>query len=289
MYKRIKLIANPISGGDSRPRVAEAVRFLEQAGARVELFFTAKRGDATLEAAGLEAPDYDLVIAAGGDGTLNEVANGLAAKQIPLAFLPLGTANVMALEMGLPATLEGACRVALYGEARSVHLAEISGRFFLMMAGVGYDAAAVRAVNSRLKMRTGKFAYLVAGMRAFLGYRPVALKVQTAEGEIYRAWHLIVTNIRRYGGPFLLAPESGLERPLLTACLVEQPGRLAILLFCLRILCGGRIFGRVRSVESSSFVIDGGVAPVQVDGDDFGDTPLKLSSRPGLLEMIFPR
>ena len=217
MCKRIKLIANPISGGDSRGRVAEAVRILEQAGAWVDLFFTTQRGDATLEAAGLEATKYDLVIAAGGDGTLNEVANGLAGRKIPLAFLPLGTANVMALEMGLPVTVEGACRVALHGEARPVCLAEISGGFFLMMAGVGYDAAAVRAVNSRLKRRTGKFAYLVAGMRAFLAYQPVALRVQTAEGEIYRAWHLIVTNIRIYGGPFLLAPESGLDRPLLTA------------------------------------------------------------------------
>ena len=288
MRKRIKLIANPISGGDSRPRIGRAIRFLEEAGAQVDRYFTGKRGDASVEAARLNPADYDLIIAAGGDGTLNEVANGLAGRGLALAFLPLGTANVMALEMGLPSTLEGACRVALSGETKPVTLAEVEGGFFLMMAGVGHDAAAVRSVSSRLKRHTGRLAYLVAGLRALVAYRPVALQLQTAEGDRLQAWHAIVSNIRLYGGRFPLAPAAGLDRPGLTACLIDRPGRLAVLVFWLRILLRGRLFGDVRRIESSAFKISGMAAPVQIDGDDCGDMPLDISSRSGLLEMVFP-
>ena len=289
MRKRIKLIANPISGGDSRPRITKAIRFLEEAGAQVDLYCTGKRGDASDEAARLNAADFDLVIAAGGDGTLNEVANGLVGRGLPLAFLPLGTANVMALEMGLPSTVEGACGVALHGAVKPVTLAEIDGRFFLMMAGVGFDAAAVRAVSSRLKRYTGKFAYQVAGLRALISFRSPALQLQTAEGETLQAYHLIISNIRLYGGRFMLAPTGGLDQPGLTACLVEKSGRLAVLVFWLRILLRGHFIGDVRRIESSAFKISGIGIPVQIDGDDYGDTPLVIRSRSGLLEMVFPR
>ncbi len=289
MRERIKLIANPVSGGDSRPRIEKALRLLETAGAQVELSLTGKRGDASVAAANLNPTDYDLVIAAGGDGTLNEVVNGLVGRGLPLAFLPLGTANVMALEMELPSTLEGACRVALHGVVKPVTLAEIDGRFFLMMAGVGFDAAAVRAVSSRLKRHTGSFAYLVAGLRALVTYRPIELQVQTAEGKCLLANHLIISNIRLYGGRFMLAPTAGLARPGLTACLVEKTGRFAVLLFWLRILLRGHLLGDVRRIESSVFKISGLGSPVQIDGDDYGDTPLVVRSRSGLLEMVFPR
>ena len=157
-----------------------------------------------------------------------------------------------------------------------------------MMAGVGYDAAAVRAVSGRLKRHTGKFAYLAAGLRALFAYRPVELQLQTAEGEIVTGWHAIITNIRLYGGRFPLAPDAGLDRPGLTACLVDRPGRLAVLLFWLRILLRGHLFGDVRRIESSAFKISGMAAPVQIDGDDYGDMPLDIRSRSGLLEMVFP-
>ncbi len=288
MRKRIKLIANPVSGGDSRTRIEKAILFLEEAEAQVDLYLTTQRGDASVEAASLNPADYDLVIAAGGDGTLNEVANGLVGRGIPLAFIPLGTANVMAHEMGLPVTLEGVCHVAMYGDVRPITLAEIDGRFFLMMAGVGLDAAAVRAVSSRLKRYAGKFAYLIAGLRALVTYRSAALQVQTAEGETLRASHLIISNIQMYGGRFLLAPTAGLDQPGLIACLVEKPGRFAVLVFWLRILLRGHLIGDVYRVKSAAFKISGRDVPVQIDGDDYGDTPLEIRSRSGLLEMVFP-
>lgn len=288
MRKRIKLIANPISGGDARPRIEKVRQHFIKAGAQVDLFLTGKRGDATEEAARVAVDEFDLVVAAGGDGTLNEVANGLVGREIPLAFLPLGTANVMALEMGVPFYLEQACRIALRGEARPVTLADIDGNLFLMMAGVGFDAAAVRAVNSRLKRYTGKFAYLVAGLQALIGYRQVALELHSAEGESQTVWHVIISNIRLYGGRFVMAPDAGLERAGLCACVVEKPGRTALLMFYLRILLRGAIFGPIKRYSSASFRVTGGQAPVQIDGDDHGDTPLVITSRTHCLKLVFP-
>jgi len=288
MRKRIKLIANPISGGDARLAIEKAVGFLEEAGAQVDLYLSRQRGDARAEAARFPCASFDLVIAAGGDGTLNEVANGLIGRELPLAFLPLGTANVMALEMGIPPTLEGACRVALYGPIRSVALAALADNYFLMMAGVGYDAAAVRAVSSSLKRRMGKLAYLFAGISALVSYRPTRLKLETEEGENFLAWHVIITNIKLYGGRFQLAPAAGLDRPKLIACLIDRPGRIAILIFWLRVLLRGHLIGDVHRIESAGFKISGAAAPVQVDGDDYGDTPLEIRSRSGLLVMVFP-
>ena len=288
MCKRIKLIANPISGGDSRPRIDTAVCFLTEAGAHVDLFLTGKRGDARDMALKLNPVDYDLVIAAGGDGTLNEVANGLLGRGLSLAFLPLGTANVMALEMGIPLSIEGACRVALDGEKRPIALASVGDDVFLMMAGIGYDAAAVRAVSGRLKRITGKFAYLVAGLSSFICYRPLAMTLCSADGDRRTVWHAIVSNIRLYGGRYVMAPGAGLTKPTLTACIVDRSGRLPLALFWLRIFLGGRIFGSVQRIESTSFNLDGGDAPVQIDGDDFGHLPLTINCRTDQLTMMFP-
>jgi YegS/Rv2252/BmrU family lipid kinase len=289
MRQRIKLIANPVSGGDARSAIRQAVQVLEAAGARVDLYLTGARGDAKAEAADFNLAETDLVIAAGGDGTLNEVANGLAGRGIPLAFLPLGTANVMAHEMGIPVNLVAACRIALEGQARAVSLAEVAGYKFLMMAGIGFDAAAVKAVNSRLKRVTGKFAYLVAGLQSFLCFRPQPFILQTAAGDKIQAWHAIISNIRYYGGRFVMAPQAQLEHPALVACVVDQPGRLQLLLFWLRILLQGRLVGGVRRIESTRFSIAGGVAPVQIDGDEFEDPFMAVRCLVGQLELVFPK
>ncbi len=288
MQRRIKLIANPVSGGDARPHIARAQRFLEKNGAEVDLYLTGQRGDATAEAADFPVSEYDLVIAAGGDGTLNEVANGLAGRGVPLAFLPLGTANVMAIEMGVPLDIEAACSVALAGQARPVVMARAGQEFFLMMAGLGFDAAAVRAVNPGLKRLLGKGAYLVAGLNAFFRYRPVPLQLVTAEGLSLTVWHVIVSNIRCYGGRFVMAPAAGLEQPGLVACVIDRPGRFALLLFWVRILLRDKLLGQVRRLESDHFDLSGAVVPVQIDGDDVGNSPLHISCHSDLIELIFP-
>ena len=115
MSRRVQLIANPVAGGDARERIRRAQRRLEQRGCTVELTLTGARGDARRAAAAAREAGFERIIAAGGDGTLNEVINGLAPAQVPLAFLPLGTTNVFALEAGIPFDVDAACDLALDG------------------------------------------------------------------------------------------------------------------------------------------------------------------------------
>ncbi len=95
--------------------------------------------------------------------------------------------------------------------------------------------------------------------------------------------------LRLYGGKFVMAPDASLEKSGLTACVVDRPGRFALMLFYLRIVLRGAIFGPVKRYTSSSFRVSGGSAPVQIDGDDYGDTPLAITSRADCLELVFPQ
>src|SRR5512139_2682218 len=106
---RLLLIANPVSGGDARPRIARAAAWLQAGGASVEVCLTGQRGDARRFAAAALG-HCDRVVVAGGDGTLNEVVNAVHGSPLPVAFLPLGTVNVFALETGIPLDLQAASR-----------------------------------------------------------------------------------------------------------------------------------------------------------------------------------
>ena len=148
---RIKLIANPISGGDARPRIQAAMDFLQGYGAEVDLYLTGARGDARKAAAQALSEGYDRVVAAGGDGTLNEVVNGVASPDLPIAFLPFGTVNVFAIEAGISTHLEEACALAVQGTPHPITLGRINGELFLLMASAGWDAEAVAHVRPGLK------------------------------------------------------------------------------------------------------------------------------------------
>jgi diacylglycerol kinase family enzyme len=101
-------------------------------------------------------------------------------------------------------------------------------------------------------------------------------------------WHVVVSNIRCYGGRFVMAPAAGLEQPGLVACVIDRPGRFALLLFWVRILLRDKLLGQVRRLESDHFDLSGAVVPVQIDGDDAGTSPLHISCHSDLIELVFP-
>ena len=162
---RLQLIANPVAGRGAMALIQQARQRLLDSGNDVELFLTRGRGDAERYAALAAAGGFDRIVVAGGDGTVNEVVNGMAADSPPLAILPLGTTNVLALEIGLPRRFEEACDLALHGKATPIYLGLADQRRFVLMAGVGFDADVVRGVNLRLKRAFGKGAYLVSSCR----------------------------------------------------------------------------------------------------------------------------
>ena len=160
LRRRVLVIRNPTAGGSTRPRFGRVLEHLARFGATVTVRETTCRGDAEQIAASASSDTFD-VVAAGGDGTINEVANGLAGKDLPLAIVPLGTANVLAVEIGMPLRARRIARAIACGDVRSVHVGMVNGRRFLMMAGVGFDAHVVANVNPRLKRAFGKLAYVI--------------------------------------------------------------------------------------------------------------------------------
>ncbi len=286
---KIRLIANPVSGGDARAQIARAVTWLEAHGASVEVCLTAGRGDARHLAASAARSGAERIVVAGGDGTFNEVVNGLSAGDLPVALLPLGTVNVFALETGIPRQLEAACRLAFEGRPRRISLGGINGERFLLMASAGWDAEAVARLRPALKRRIGRLAYGVSALEALLGKAPPPVQITLADGSCHQGGGVIVSNARYYAGTFVVTPHASLHAPHLEVCLFKHGGRLAMLGYALRLARHrplqppGVAFFSVASLK-----ISGSAGTVQVDGDAWGSLPVTLESLPEALAVVLP-
>jgi len=286
---RIKLIANPVAGGNALPTIRRAEEFLARQGCRVDLTLTGARGDARNAAATARAGGFDRIVAAGGDGTLNEVINGLAPSAIPLGFLPLGTTNVFALEAGIPFDVEKACAIALDGVPRPVCLGLAGDTRFLLMAGAGFDADVVYRVSGRLKRWTGKFAYLASALRSLAGPPPTAIEVVRADGATLRGYHVIIGNGRLYGGRFSVTPDASLIEEALDVCVFQKPGRLALLRCAAQVAAGRRLAPPDAEIfKAAEVTVRGAGVPVQVDGDFLGRLPMTFRALPGELVLLLP-
>ncbi len=286
---RILLIANPVAGGNARSKIDRAVAWLRSRGAVVELALTGASGDARRAAAAAKDAGFDRIIAAGGDGTLNEVINGLAPSPIPLAFIPFGTTNVFALEVGIPFDLEQACDIALNGTPRPVCLGLAGDTRFLLMAGVGFDAEVVAGVSLPLKRRVGKLAYIVSGIRNLLKPASAPFEVATENGDRCRAYGAVIGNGRFYGGRFMITPRASLQDDSLDVCLFLRPGRLRLLANVVRIVLGRPLpEGEVLRLQTRRLTLTGCEALVQLDGDDHGRLPRTFRAVFGELTLVYP-
>jgi len=286
---RICLIANPISGGNARPRIEWAVNWLRSHEAEVELHLTQRRGDARAFAAELRETDCNRVVVAGGDGTLNEVASGLCGSTLPVAFLPMGTVNVFALETGIPFELEAACRLALTGEPRRISLGRLGTETFLLMASAGWDAAAVAGLRPEVKKRCGRLAYAVSALEALWSHAGEPVEITLPDGICRRGFGVVASNARCYGGRYVITPAASLFSDTLELCLLRRGSRLALLGYALRL--GLHLPLRPPAVEFHSVpsvTIRGPGVPVQVDGDAHGTLPVELACLPDALSVILP-
>jgi len=285
---RLLLIANPVAGRQALQTIEQARAALTRHGAEVELYLTRAAGDAEERARAARSEPWQRIVAAGGDGTLNEVVNGLAGSPYPLAFIPLGTTNVFALETGIPFDVEKAAAIAIHAAPRPVTLGRAGKRYFLLMAGAGFDGEVVGGVSSRLKRAVGKGAYLAAALRQLLLRPPQLFEVRCDDREL-RASGVLLANTRCYGGPFTLTPRADLERPDLEVCLLRQAGRIALLRQALALLRGRELVAPLGEVVRGTRleIVTPGIA-VQLDGDFFARTPMTFDCVPGDLQLVYP-
>jgi diacylglycerol kinase (ATP) len=273
------VVYNPIAGRRRRRFLSRVLEALEARAASVRLEPTKARGDAETLARAAAATGAARLVVAGGDGTINEALNGLSGSSTALGIVPLGTANVLAAELGLGNSAKNVAAAILDGRPRSVTLGTVNGRRFSMMAGVGFDAHVVRDVSSKLKRALGKGAYVLETLRQLAVYRNKFYDVRI-DGVAMRAASLLVCNGHYYGGRFVAAPQARLESPELQVVLFQRAGRFATIRYALA-LATGRLPTRpdVRILPARTIEIDGPVGePVQGDGDVIAHLPARFEA-----------
>jgi len=219
------------------------------------------------------------------------VVNGLAGSSTALAVVRGGTANVWAKEARIPRKPAAAVRLLVEGEVRTIDLGRAGDRYFLLMAGVGFDAAIVRSLSEGVKRRLGAAAYVVGGLRLSLSYRAVAANL-LANGEPLPSplYWLMLGNTRNYGGLLNLAHMAKADDARLEALILQRGGPLRLAWLALWVLLRRhhrRAHVLHRQVASLEVRTPG--LPVQVDGEYLGETPLRFEVAPGALRVIIPR
>jgi diacylglycerol kinase (ATP) len=287
--RRLLIIFNPVAGWRRRRRLAPVLDQLRAHGCALVLRETQGPGDAERFAAEVDPAAFDLVVAAGGDGTVNETINGLASSGLPLALIPLGTANVLAAELGLRTDPAAVARCVAQGEIRPISLGAANGRRFILMAGAGFDAHVVAGVSPRMKGWLGKGAYVVSTLRQLVTFEFPTYEVQT-DNTTWQAASVIVANARHYGGRFVCAPGASLESDTLQVCLFERAGRLAAIGYAVA-LFSGRLpeVAGYRLLEARRIEVRGRPGePLQGDGDIIGQLNGKFEVLPGALKLAYP-
>lgn len=293
MFRQPVLIYNPAAGALRRnpQRILQrTIAALAEGGISPRPLPTSAPGHADVLAQEAVRQGADLVLVLGGDGTVNEVVQGLIHSNVPLGVLPGGTANVLAMELGLGTRSEAAARKLISFEPRPVALGRITGSFgsrhFLLMAGAGLDATIVYEVSAGLKNAAGKLAYWAAGFGQFFK-RVEQLEVRIDQ-QIHRCGFALVSRVRNYGGDLEIASGASLHDDHFEVVLFEGSNPLRYAWYMLNV--AARRVQRIRGVRvlRADCVEILTEAPVQIDGEYLGREAVSIEIVPGALHLLVP-
>ncbi|MBK7641632.1 MAG: diacylglycerol kinase family lipid kinase [Planctomycetes bacterium] len=278
-FQRALVIVNPIAGRGRAERAArELAAALEREGVAVELFATSRKGDARDRAARI-GPELERLVVVGGDGTVSEVLEGLTRHELPILILPMGTANVMGLDLRLPRGAAGALEVLRTGRLQALDVARVNGRSLsFLVTGAGLDALIVRELERVRRGPISKWTWVLAGLRVFLRYREPRLQVELDGAPVEgRFGFVLFSNVIHYGGSRVLSRERKLDDGLFEAYLFTGCSRLGLVGHALRALFGGFPSARCERRRARRMRVRAEEpVPFQVDGDFGGETPLEI-------------
>ncbi|MEY2430049.1 MAG: hypothetical protein QOJ40_2934 [Verrucomicrobiota bacterium] len=297
--KRTCVIFNPTARGEKARRFR---RHLDALGGQITLKLTAAVGDARLLAAEAVREGFEVVVAAGGDGTLNEAINGLADapqgfERAALGVLPLGTVNVFARELAIPLKLELAWQTIQQGRETRIDLPNVEytaggtrqRRCFGQLAGAGLDARAIELVKWQVKKAIGPLAYVAAGVHAILGAQT---RITATAGPRSESGELVlIGNGKLYGGQFAVFPEADLRDGQLEVCVFPRVNWLTLAQCSPGLLLGRSLPGsavKMFRAESLTLTSDS-PTPLQVDGELIGQLPATFSVERSRLRVLVPR
>lgn len=249
---KARLFVNPVSGADEAadylPLINERLR--EHVGL-MDIVMTVAEGDAAAGAEQAAREGYDHLFVAGGDGTLNEVLNGIAAvpgalDRVVLGIIPLGTGNDFASMLGFPEDVPGTLDALAASRPMPVDVGQVNGRYFLNASGGGFIAEVSDAVDTQLKSIAGKLAYLIGGAQVLLTHEPVATAITWKDGRASGGRELAlhafaVCNSRQVGGGRLIAPDAVIDDGLLDVCVIESMPTLDFVALLRRVSSGDHV------------------------------------------------
>jgi diacylglycerol kinase (ATP) len=292
--RRMAAIFNPTSGGGrfkrDLPLIMDSLRGL---GFEVDELRTEHPGHATELAREATGSGCDIVCAIGGDGTVNEVVNGIAGSGVTFAIIPTGTVNVLAMELGIPLDPPDACELAARGRAIDIDLGLAGERHFALMAGAGVDAAVIAGMNPLMKKALKEAAFAVQGVATALTGDFPKIRVETA-GRCVDGYFVVVGNSSNYGGAFGITPAADMRDGLLDVCVMTDKSFMQMSFYWLAALVSSHLhrsnveYFRATDIDLSLVPGEVGEVLVQTDGEVAGKLPLACHVVPRALNVVTP-
>jgi YegS/Rv2252/BmrU family lipid kinase len=286
--KNTIVILNPAARGARTQRLRTQVEKLARGAILCE---TSGAGEAERIARNAVVEGYEKIVAAGGDGTVNEIVNGIAGHNVTLGLLPIGTMNVFATELGLPLNdLAGCWKIIEENRTHRVDLPRANGQHFVQLAGVGLDAQAVKETSRAFKRSFGPLSYLISAVQVASRTPPV-LRIESEDASTDEGSFVLVGNGRLYGGRFPFFKQALMDDGLLDVIVFKRLNYLDIIRYLQDVVFTPQIsspeveyFKTKRLRVSSEETV-----PVEIDGELVGNCPVEFRIRAGGLRVLTPR
>ena len=288
-YKRVKVLINPSAVRDADTAAQRITEGLGRHGISPETAIPAPADEMAAMAGGCARERYDLLIGVGGDGTINVALNALATSHTALAVIPLGTANALARQLGMPGNLDQACEAIAKGRRERVDLGRVNGRYFGCTSGAGFDAEVIKQADPRIKHVSGYAAYLFSGLRNLLRGRFPTVRIRLdGDGEELRGYMVLVNNGKYYGGDFVFAPDARMNDGLLDVIVFQRRDAGSVLRYAASLKSGtiakheGIIYRQAKRITVSRH----GRHALHADGEYVGRTPAEFVVVEAALDIV---
>lgn len=293
---RMLIIANPLSGKGAAKRVMPKVKdFFNKNYIETDIYFTKGQNDATIAAKNaMKSGRYDIMVASGGDGTVNEVVNGIVGvgqkKKVKFGIIPLGTENVLAQETGIPFDPIKASSVIMGMKSRKMDVGRANGRYFVLMAGIGFDAHVATKVEPLLKKLIGSAAYQLTAWNELFNYKHSELEITIDGHKRVKGSYVVIGNTKLYGAKLKITHLANIYDGLLDVCIFKGKDVFSFIRFALGAMTRQHLrLGDIEYHKAKNVLIKSRPkALCHVDCEVIGTTPINIEVVPKAIDLIVP-
>lgn len=288
MKQSIAFIVNPKAGGIKDLKQLKKVlkKSTQSHFGTVDVFCTKKASEATDIVKKLK---HKYIVAVGGDGTVNEVLNGLRLDYHIFGIVPCGTTNVFAQELKIPSDHQLACNTLIKDKIKKIDIGLANNRRFIMWCGIGFDAHIIAKVPPKLKKLLGPLAYEITAIREVLFYKPPKIHITLDNKKSLFGYFAVITNTRLYGGK-IIEPNAKIDDGIFNVVVLTKPDLLHFFKNYLAVSKGKPPkFSDVGLFTAKELFIEAREdASTQLDGEVCGKTPVSIRVLPKSLSILRP-